>query len=337
MNPSISAFASFEAKSPLRPFAYEAADLAPFDAEIKISHCGICFSDIHLIDNDWGRSTYPFVPGHEIVGTVTALGQQVTHLKTGQRVGVGWQRSACLSCEFCLQGNENLCVSQTAICVGHHGGFADRIRTDSRFVFALPDGLESASTAPLLCGGATVFAPLRRFKVGSKSKVGVIGIGGLGHMALLFLKAFGCEITAFSSSEAKRAEALQMGAHHFVSSTSPREIVKQANQFDVVLSTVHAKLDWVSYVQTLKPNGVLCLVGAPPGLMQIPPGLLIAAQKSVCGSDIANRTDITEMLQFADRHRITAQIETAPMSEVNRGIERLRANQVRYRMVMENA
>jgi uncharacterized zinc-type alcohol dehydrogenase-like protein len=332
----ISAHAALQAKTPLEPFSYEAAPLGPHDVEVEISHCGICYSDIHLIDNDWGRSTYPFVPGHEIVGTVASLGSAVTQLKQGQRVGIGWQRSACLACEFCLQGNENLCAKQEAICVGHHGGFGDRIRTDSRFVFALPDGLSSAATAPLLCGGATVYAPLRRFGVNAKSKVGVIGIGGLGHMALLFLKALGCEVTAFSSSESKKDEVIRMGANHFVNSTSPKEVLKQANQFDLLLSTVHARVDWVSYIQTLKPNGTLCLVGAPPGLIQLPPGLLVSAQRSVSGSDIANRSDIVEMLQFADRHKIAPQIETAPMKNVNEGISRLRANQVRYRMVMEN-
>ena len=333
----ISAFASHEPKSLLKSFSYEAAELGPQDAEIAISHCGICHSDIHLIDNDWGRSKYPFVPGHEIVGSVVSIGGGVSHLKVGQRVGIGWQRSSCLKCEHCLEGNENLCAAQEAICVGHHGGFSDRIRTDSRFVFPLPDGLSSASTAPLLCGGATVFAPIRRFGVSKKSRVGVIGIGGLGHMALIFLKAFGCEVTAFSSSESKREETLRLGAHHFVSSTNPREVMTKANQFDLLLSTVNARLDWVTYLQTVKPNGVLCLVGAPPGLLQISPGQLVSAQKMVCGSDIANRATIVEMLQFADRHHISPQIETAPMSEVNQGIERLRKNQVRYRMVMENS
>ncbi|MGZ3688078.1 MAG: NAD(P)-dependent alcohol dehydrogenase, partial [Bdellovibrionota bacterium] len=224
----INAYAALGPKSALSPFTYEPGNLGAFDVEIAISHCGICFSDVHLLDDDWKRTTFPFVPGHEIVGTVTALGNAVKDLKKGQRVGVGWQRGACLECDFCLEGNDNLCLKQTAICVGHHGGFADRIRTDSRFAFALPESLPSAATAPLLCGGATVFAPISRFGVGPKSKVGVIGIGGLGHMALLFLKALGCEITAFSTSESKRAEALRMGAHDFVSSTNPKEIMKQA-------------------------------------------------------------------------------------------------------------
>ena len=331
----ISGYAALEAKGLLQPFSYESGDLVAHDVEVTISHCGICYSDIHLIDNDWGSSIYPFVPGHEIVGTISGVGSQVNHLQVGNRVGIGWQRSACLECEYCMAGNENLCATQQAICGGNHGGFSDRIRTDSRFVFLLPDGLPSSVAAPLLCGGATVFAPLRRYGVNAKSKVGVIGIGGLGHMALLFLKALGCEVTAFSSSELKREETTNMGAHHFVNSILPKDIVKHAGTFDLLISTVHARIDCISYVQTLKPNGVFCFVGSP-GLIQIPAGLLISKQRTICGSDIANRSDIMEMLKFADRYKIHPLIETAPMREVNQGIARLRLNQVRYRIVLES-
>ena len=333
---NISAFGSLAAKETLQPFSYLAAPLGAHDVEIAISHCGICYSDIHLIDNDWNRSVYPFVPGHEIVGKITAVGSSVIDFSVGARVGVGWQRSSCMTCDYCRQGDENLCSSQQAICIGNHGGFADRIRTDGRFVFAIPEVISSAHAAPLLCGGATVFAPIRRFNINARSKVGVIGIGGLGHMALQFLNALDCEVTALSSSDSKREEALKMGAHHFVSSVSPRDLMKQADRFDLLLSTVHAKLDWIGLLKALRPNGALCLVGAPPGLIQFPPGLLLTAQRTICGSDIANRDTIVETLAFAARHGIKPQIETAPMSQVNLGLDRLRSNQVRYRMVLEN-
>jgi uncharacterized zinc-type alcohol dehydrogenase-like protein len=332
----IHGYAAEQAKAALTPFAYEPKAMGPHDIEIEISHCGICFSDAHLIDDDWKRSIYPFIPGHEIIGKVRELGSAVKHLHVGDRVGVGWQRSACLECEFCREGNENLCAAQTAVCVAHHGGFADRIRTDSRFAFLIPASLESAATAPLLCGGATVFAPIMRYGIHAKSKVGVIGIGGLGHMALLFLKAIGCEITAFSSSESKRAEARQMGAHRFVSSTQPKEIAALGAKFDLILSTVHAKLDWMTFLQAVKPGGVFCLVGAPPGFIQFLPGLLVGAQRTICGSDIASRETIIAMLKFAEKHKIAPIVETAPMREVNAGMAKLRANQVRYRMVLEN-
>jgi uncharacterized zinc-type alcohol dehydrogenase-like protein len=332
----INGYAALQAKSKLEPFSYEPGVLGSFDIEVEISHCGICFSDVHLIDDDWKRSRYPFIPGHEIVGMVVALGSQVSGLKKGDRVGIGWQRSSCLTCEFCLAGNENLCAKQTATCVGHHGGFADRIRADSRFVFPLPSGLDSAEAAPLLCGGATVFSPIHRFGIASKHRVGVIGIGGLGHMALLILKAIGCETTAFSSSESKRAEATAMGAQNFVSSKLPRDILKMEKQFDLLIATAGAKLDWVSFLQTVKPGGTLCLVGAAPGLLSVPPDMLVGPQRSVCGSDIANRGTIREMLAFAEKHKLTTRIELAKMSEVNQGISRLRTNEVRYRMVLEN-
>jgi uncharacterized zinc-type alcohol dehydrogenase-like protein len=332
---TIQAHAAMAAKQALVPFAYEPAPLSRHEVEIDITHCGICHSDLHLIDDDWSVSSYPLVPGHEIVGTVVAAGPDAPHA-TGQRVGVGWQRGACLECELCRAGHENLCANQKATCVGAMGGFARRIRVDGRFAFAIPASLESAVAAPLLCAGATVFSPLRRWGVKSGMRVGVIGIGGLGHLALRFLRAMGCETTAFTSSPDKREEALRLGANHTSSSTHAGELREQASRFDFVLCTVPARLDWVSYLRALKPNGVLCLVGAPPGLMAFPASQLLTGQRVVCGSDIGSPGSIREMLAFAAQHGIAAQIETSPMSEVNVALQRVRENKARYRMVLEN-
>jgi uncharacterized zinc-type alcohol dehydrogenase-like protein len=332
---AVNAFAAIAAKESLTAYAYEPATLGPHDVEIEISHCGVCHSDLHLIDNDWASSRYPLVPGHEIVGTVGAVGSEA-RLTVGQRVGVGWQRSSCHECDLCRAGHENLCLKQEATCVGHMGGFADRIRTDERFVFALPPELDAAAAAPLLCGGVTVFAPLRRWAVRPGAQVGVIGIGGLGHLALRFLKAMGCHSTAFTSSPDKRAEAARLGAEDAVSSTVPRELRAQANRYDFLLCTAPARLDWLAYLQTLKPNGVLCLVGAAPGLMQIQAGLLLSAQRVLCGSDIGSPADIRAMLAFAAEHRIGAQVETVAMKDVNQAVLRVRENRVRYRMVLTN-
>ena len=331
----IRAHAALAAKQALDSYEYEPAPLHSMDVEIEISHCGICHSDVHLIDDDWAVSKYPLVPGHEIVGTVVATGDGVTH-PVGQRVGVGWQRSACHECDQCRAGRENLCPTQTATCVKNHGGFAERIRTDGRFAFALPASLDAASAAPLLCAGVTVFAPMRRWGVSAGARVGVIGIGGLGHLALRFLKAMGCETTAFTSSPDKRDEAVRLGASDAVSSTHAGELRGQAGRFDFLLCTVPAKLDWISYLQALKPNGVLCLVGAPPGLLQLPASQLVSKQRVICGSDIGSPAAIREMLAFAAEHGIGAQIETAPMSEVNVALQRVRENRARYRMVLEN-
>jgi alcohol/geraniol dehydrogenase (NADP+) len=332
---TVSAFAALAAKQALAPFEYDPSPLGPADVEVDISHCGICHSDLHLIDNDWSSSTYPLVPGHEIVGTVAAVGADCT-LVVGQRVGIGWQRSACLECEQCRAGHENLCATQQATCVGNMGGFARSIRTDGRFVFALPDALDAAAAAPLLCGGVTVFAPLRRWGVGASSRVGVIGLGGLGHLALRFLRAMGSQVTAFTSSPDKRDDALRLGADAVTSSVSPREIRGMANTLDFLLCTVPARLDWISYLQTLKPNGVLCLVGAPPGLLQIPAAQLLTGQRAICGSDIGSPAAIREMLAFAAEHGIGAEVETAPMADVNVALQRVRDNRVRYRMVLTN-
>jgi alcohol/geraniol dehydrogenase (NADP+) len=331
----IHAQASLVKGGPLEPFDYEPRPLGPHDVEIDVSHCGLCHSDIHLIDDTWGRSKYPQVPGHEIVGTIAEVGSEVTNVKKGERVGVGWQRSACLDCDLCVSGQDNLCASQQATCMGNHGGLADRIRIDGRFAFALPPELSSAAAAPLLCGGATVYAPLRRFGVGIASRVAVIGIGGLGHMALRMLRAMGADVTAFSTSPDKRDEALGMGANDFASTTDVKELRKHFGRFDLILCTVHARLDWTSYLQTLRANGVLCLLGIPPGVIQFPPSLLITKQRSITGSDIGSRATVREMLEFVTRHKVEPQVQRLPMTEANAGIARLRANQVRYRLVLE--
>jgi uncharacterized zinc-type alcohol dehydrogenase-like protein len=240
-----------------------------------------------------------------------------------------------LTCDLCLDRQDNLCPKQTATAVGNHGGFASHLRTDGRYAFALPDGLDSAAAAPLLCGGATVFSPLRRYGIDGTSSVGVIGIGGLGHIAVLMLKALGCEITAFSSSESKREEVLAMGAHHFVPSREARELHKHAGRFHLLLSTVHAKLDWITYLKTVRPNGALCLLGSPPGVLQIPAGSLFDGQKSISASEIGGRATITEMLRFAARHRIAPVVEHMPLDQVNAALERVRKNEARYRVVLE--
>ena len=330
---SVPAFAALAAKQPLVPYQYEPPPLRPQDVEIEISHCGVCHSDLHLIDNDWSTSVYPLVPGHEIVGTVAAVGTECS-LVVGQRVGVGWQRSACFECDFCRAGEENLCARQEATCVGHMGGFARRIRLDGRFAFPIPTALESAAAAPLLCAGVTVFAPLRRWDVSAGTKVGVIGIGGLGSLALCFLRALGCRPTAFTSSLDKAEAALRLGAEEVASSTSVKEIRALANRFDFLLCTVPARLDWITYLQTLRPNGILCLVGAPPGVMQILAGPLLTGQRVICGSDIGSPKSIRETLSFAAAHGVGAEVETAPLEEVNSAIQRVRENRVRYRMVL---
>lgn len=330
---SFHAHAAHSKKSVLKPFVYEPAPLGPHDVEIRISHCGICHSDVHLVDGDWGMGSYPMVPGHEIVGTVVAAGPEVARLEAGQRVGVGWQRGACLACEACGNGDENLCPQNVATCVGHHGGFADRVRLDGRFAFPIPEGLASENAAPLLCGGATVYSPLRRW-VKSSMRVGVVGIGGLGHLALQFAAAMGCEVTAISSTPDKEAEARSFGAHRFLATREPKALLSAASSLDFILSTVFVTPDWDALIGALRPNGVLCLVGATSEPLSVQAFTLLVGQKTVTGSAIGGRPAIREMLAFAARHGVAAKVQVRPLAEADAALGDVRKGRARYRVVL---
>ncbi|NGX57358.1 MAG: Aldehyde reductase Ahr [Chlamydiae bacterium] len=315
----------------LNPYGYDSSALGDQDVLIEITHCGICHSDIHLIDDDWKISNYPFIPGHEIVGNVKEVGKHCNHLSVGQRVGVGWQCGSCFHCQWCMKGEENCCLHYQPTCVGRNGGFAQAIVVDGRFAFPIPEELESAQTAPLLCGGATVYSPLRRYRVNVSSRVGVIGIGGLGHMAIQFAKAMGAHVTAFSSSPSKESEAMGLGADEFVT-----EIDKFPQEsLDFIISTSSAKLDWVQWMNCLQPKGVFCFVGAAPGNLDFGLQILIAKQRSVVGSLIGDRHTIVEMLKVAAEKNVRAKIEEFPLEDVNTALDRVRKNQVRYRAVLK--
>ncbi len=333
---TIHGFAAYEQRGSLRPLEYEAGELGPYDVEVRVEYCGICHSDIHLIDDDWAMTTYPFIPGHEIVGVVTALGTLAGRLRVGQRVGIGWQSGSCMQCEWCGRGSENLCRHSAATCVGRHGGYADAVRADSRFAFPIPEGLDPASAAPLLCGGITVFSPLRHLGVKPWSRVGVVGIGGLGHLALRFARAFGCEVTAFSTSAGKEEESAHLGAHNFVLLKDPDQMAKTHDSLDFILTTPHMDLDWVGLVNALRPKGILCAVGAPAtAVLNVPPILLLLKEKKICGSNTGGRATIEEMLGFAARHNIGAIVEVMPMAQVNAALGKVRAGKARYRMVLK--
>ena len=320
----------------LLPYKFDPGELKANEVEIKISHCGVCRSDVFLIDNDWGISKYPFIPGHEIVGTVVAAGDGVKNLSVGERVGVGWQADSCGICEWCRQGDEHLCAQAQPTCVGRNGGFADKVRVNSRFAIPLPRVLESENAAPLLCGGITVYSPLRNHGVRPSSRVGVIGIGGLGHLAIQFAKAFGAEVTAFSSSKDKENEAKELGAHNFVNTRDTGALKKVAGSFDLLLSTAGTDQDWGAYVAALRPKGVLCLVGAPPAPVSLQAFPLISGQKAVSGSPTGSPRDLYEMLNVAARHNIKAVTERFAMAKANDAVAKVKKNQVRYRAVLAN-
>jgi len=321
--------------APLEPFSYEPEGFGPEEIEIAISHCGICHSDIHLIDNDWQVSSYPFIPGHEIVGEVTTVGRHVSAIKVGQRVGVGWQADSCHTCEWCGRGEENVCLGNQPTCVGRHGGFADHIRVDHRLAFALPEDLASENAAPLLCGGITVYAPMARHNLRPAMRVGVLGIGGLGHLALQFAAAMGCEVTAFSRGSAKEEEAYVFGAHRYVDSTDKAAMKDARGSLDYIVSTISADLDWAAWLKVLRPNGQLVLVGASGNPINVPGAALIGGQHSISGSAIGGTLAMQEMLKFSARHDIVAKTDLAPLSEVNAALDKVRANAARYRMVLK--
>jgi alcohol/geraniol dehydrogenase (NADP+) len=331
---TIQGFAVHAAGAELLSFKYEPGDLRPEDVEVRITHCGVCHSDVHLIDNDWGLSQFPFIPGHEIVGTVRQVGKGVAHLAVGDRVGIGWQADSCGVCEWCRRGEENLCAQSQPTCVGRHGGYADAVRVNARFAIKLPEDLDSAATAPLLCAGITVYTPLRTFGISPASRVGVIGIGGLGHLALQFARAFGAEVTAFSTSPGKEEEAMALGAHRFVNSRENKAMKAVEGSQDLILSTINAEQDWGAYVAALRPHGTLCLVGVPPTPVSVAAFPLIAGMRGVCGSNTGGPGRIAEMLDVAARHKIAATTENFRMADANQVLGRVRKNHVRYRAVL---
>lgn len=317
-------------------YRYDPGELKPNEVEVRITHCGVCHSDVHLIDNDWGTSRYPFIPGHEIVGTVSAVGSDVRQHKLGDRVGIGWQADSCGICEWCRQGDEQLCASAQPTCVGRNGGYADAIRVNAKFAIAIPAAVESENAAPLLCAGITVYSPIRNHGVRPSSRVAVVGIGGLGHLGLQFARAFGAEVTALSTSADKEAEAKKMGAHHFVNSRETAEMKKIAGSFDFVLSSVSADQDWQALVNILRPKGTLCIVGVPPSPIALQAFPLISGQKAVSGGNTGSPRDLHEMLDVAARHGVKALTERFKMADANEAIARVKKSKVRYRAVLAN-
>ncbi|MES2088471.1 MAG: NAD(P)-dependent alcohol dehydrogenase [Pseudomonadota bacterium] len=335
MSTSIRSWAALEAKQPLVPFTYEPGPLGLDEVDIEVEHCGLCHSDLSLIDNEWGIASYPMVGGHEVIGRVVSLGAAAKGLKLGQRVGLGWNAASCMHCRPCLGGEQQLCRKAQPTIIGHHGGFAERVRAHWVWVAPLPEGLDPRAAGPLLCGGVTVFSPFLNFDVKPTHRIGVVGIGGLGHLALKFARAWGCEVTAFTSSESKRDEAMQLGAHRVVSSIDPSSMKQVAGQLDLVLVTVNVMLNWKAIMGTLAPNGRLHMVGVQTEPMGVDTMSLINAQRSVSGSPTGSRNDMDAMLAFAARHGIAPQTEHFPMSRINDALEHMRAGKARYRVVLD--
>ena len=330
----IHAYAAMKPGAELEPFEYDPGELGVDEVEIAVEHCGICHSDLSMVDNEWGTSQFPLVPGHEVVGTIAAVGAAVTNLKEGDKAGLGWQSGYCLACDACRDGDHNLCMTAQGTIRGHHGGFADRVRAQSTSVVKLPAGIDAHSAGPLFCAGITVFNPLLEFDIKPTAKVAVIGIGGLGHLALQFLHAWGCKVTAFTSSESKKGEALELGADDVINSRDPEQIAQADSRFDLIISTVAVNLDWKMYTSTLRPKGRLHFVGMTTKPLGLSVFDLMARQRSISGSPVGSPAAIAKMLEFAVQHDIKPVIESYSFDQINEAIARVRSGEARYRVVL---
>jgi len=327
----IHAYAAKGPKQPLSTFEYDPGPLGDQEVEVAVTHCGICHSDLSMADNEWGFTAYPLVPGHEVVGTIATLGKGVTHLKAGQRVGVGWLCGACGKCEWCARGKNHLCAEQRATIVGHHGGYADRVRSQAIFAIPIPEGLSSAEAGPLMCAGSTVYSPLVHQGVRPGMKTAVVGIGGLGHLAIQYLANFGCQVTAISGTASKENEARKLGASDFLLT---QDLPKAAMRYDFIMDTVSGDLPWGALIEALRPEGKLVICGVPASELKLNVFPMISMERAVVGGRLGSAEDTKDMLAFSATHKIKPMIETFAMKDVNKAFDHVRAGKARYRAVL---
>jgi uncharacterized zinc-type alcohol dehydrogenase-like protein len=342
------AFAATAADAPLSPYRFDRRDPGPDDVAIEIRYCGVCHSDLHVVKNDLGGTRYPVVPGHEIAGVVTAVGGNVSRFQVGDRVGVGSMVDSCRTCPSCLEGEEQYCVPGMTQTYGSadpkgadigqaitQGGYSDRITVDQNYVLRIPESLPLDAAAPLLCAGITTYSPLRHWKVGPGSKVAVIGLGGLGHMAVKLAAAMGAEVTVLSTSDRKKADAERMGARHFLINSDKAAMKAAAEKFDLIINTVSATHEIASHVQLLARDGTMVMLGlTTEGLPVYAMGLLWR-RRSVAGSLIGGIRETQEMLDFCAEHGIACDIETIAPEQINEAYERMERSDVRYRFVID--
>lgn len=330
---TVKAFAAMEAGKEFEAFEYELPDLGEQQVEIEVESCGVCHSDLSMRDNDWQMTNYPFVGGHEVIGKISAIGSQARGLQVGDRVGLGWLANSCMHCNQCMGGNHNLCPELAGTITDQMGGFADRVRCHWAWAIPVPAKLPAEKCGPLLCGGVTVFNPLVQHQLSPTARVGVVGIGGLGHIALKFLKAWGCEVTAISRTREKEQAARGYGAHEFLATEEDSELASVTGKFDMILNTTNANLPWDAYVAALAPNGVLHTVGAAPKV-EATVFPMIAGQKSLSSSPVGSIATTRKMMDFCARHGITPEVETFAMDDINSAFERLHESPA-HRLVLK--
>lgn len=333
----IKSYAAPKAGAALELYEFDAGELKPEDVEVEVEYCGICHSDISMIDNEWGMSKYPLIAGHEVIGRVKALGSGAGNkgLKVGQRVGIGWTASSCGHCDACISGSQVNCLEGSVPTILNRGGFANKIRANWQWVIPMPDAIDAASAGPLLCGGITVFKPLLMHLITATSRVGVIGIGGLGHIAIKLLRAMGCDVTAFSSNPAKEQEILAMGADRVVNSRDPKALKALAAQFDLIINTVNVSLDWMPYYQALAWGGNFHTVGAVMKPFEVPAFTLIAGDRSIAGSATGSPHELRSLIKLTARAKVSPQTEEFPMSRINDALQHVRDGKARYRVVLK--
>jgi len=337
-------YAALTSRSPLEPFAFERRDVGPRDVLIDIAACGVCHSDIHQAESDWGPDIFPMVPGHEIVGTVSEVGAEVTKFAVGDRVGVGCYVDSCRECDMCRSGDENYCPDWSTTYNGYHrdgvsptyGGYSDFIVVDEHYVLRIPEGPDTFAVAPLLCAGITVYPPLKEY-AGPGLDVAVVGLGGLGHVAVRIAKAMGSRVTVISHSPGKEADALRLGADAFVSTSDPKVLKPLRKSFDMVLSTVSSPIDLDAYLRTLKTRGTLVIVGLPVEDMSFNDGTRVEGARGIVGAKLAGVEMTQEMLDFCAEHGIVADVEVIDIADINAAWERIKTSDVRYRFVIDTA
>lgn len=343
---NVKAFGTDAADAPLKAIDIPRRYALPNDVEIEILYCGVCHSDLHTARNEWKGTTYPVVPGHEIVGKVTSVGSQVTKFKVGDLAAVGCMVDSCRECESCKNGLEQYCEPggtytynspDKVLNTQTYGGYSESIVVDENYVLRVPENLDPAATAPLLCAGITTYSPLKHWQVGPGKKVGVVGIGGLGHMGIKFAKAMGAHVVVFTTSTSKTEDAKRLGADEVVLSTDEEQMKAHAKTLHLVLDNVSANHDINAYLNLLKVDGTLVLVGAPEEPLPVEAFSLLSARRSFAGSGIGSIAETQEMLDFCGEHNVTADIEMINIQQINEAYERLLKTDVRYRFVIDMA
>ncbi len=337
-------YAALSASAPLTPFRFERREVGPTDVLIDIEYCGVCHSDLHQVKDEWGGSTFPMVPGHEIVGRVSKVGDKVRGFKVGDRAGVGCMVDSCRSCDSCKEGLEQYCQKgfvgtynskEKGTGTPTQGGYAKHIVVEQAFALRVPENLPPERVAPLLCAGITTWSPLRHWKVGKGTKVAVMGLGGLGHMAVKLAAALGAQVTVLSTSPSKEKDAKALGAHRFVVTKDPAQLKAVRSSFDLIINTVSAPLELNTYVSLLNRDGTMVLLGVPPEAPTLQAFALIGGRRRIAGSLIGGIVETQEMLDFCGAHELGADVEVIPMAKINEAYERMLKGDVHYRFVID--